>query len=77
MVGDAARFVGLEDGSLLIEEGDGDLTPLANAIEREIARPYRATAAHPPCPSRDRDISDNALRALAGSGDREEDRGTP
>jgi hypothetical protein len=44
VVGDAARFVGLEDGSLLIEEGDGDLTPLANAIEREIARPYRATA---------------------------------
>jgi hypothetical protein len=42
--GDAARFVGLEDGSLLIEEGDGDLTPLANAIEQKIARPYRATA---------------------------------
>ncbi len=42
--GDAARFVGLEDGSLLIEEGDGDLTPLADAIEQEIARPYRATA---------------------------------
>ncbi len=42
--GDAARFVGLEDGSLLIEEGDGDLAPLADAIEQEIARPYRATA---------------------------------
>ena len=42
--GDSARFVGLEDGSLLIEEGDGDLTALADAIEREIARPYRATA---------------------------------
>jgi hypothetical protein len=42
--GDAARFVGLEDGSLLIEEGDGDLTPLADAIEQELARPYRATA---------------------------------
>jgi hypothetical protein len=42
--GDAARFVGLEDGSLLVEEGDGDLTPLADAIEQEIARPYRATA---------------------------------
>jgi hypothetical protein len=42
--GDAARFVGLEDGSLLVEEGDGDLTPLAEAIEQEIARPYRATA---------------------------------
>jgi hypothetical protein len=43
-VGDSARFVGLEDGSLLVEEGDGDLTALADAIEHEIARPYRATA---------------------------------
>jgi hypothetical protein len=42
--GDAARFVGLENGSLLIEEGDGDLTPLADAIEQKIARPYRANA---------------------------------
>jgi hypothetical protein len=42
--GDSARFVGLEDGSLLIEEGDGDLTALADAIEHEIVRPYRATA---------------------------------
>ena len=42
--GDSARFVGLEDGSILIEEGDGDLTALADAIEQEIARPYRATA---------------------------------
>jgi hypothetical protein len=42
--GDSARFVGLEDGSLLIEEGEGDLTSLADAIEQEIARPYRATA---------------------------------
>jgi len=42
--GSSARFVGLEDGSLLVEEGDGDLTALAEAIEQEIARPYRATA---------------------------------
>jgi len=42
--GAAARFVGLEDGSLLIEEGDGDLAPLADAIEQDIARPYRANA---------------------------------
>jgi len=42
--GNSARFVGLEDGSLLIEEGDGDLTPLADAIEQDIARPYRASA---------------------------------
>ena len=43
-VGDSARFVGLEDGSLVIEEGDGDLTALADAIEHDIARPYRASA---------------------------------
>jgi hypothetical protein len=43
-MGDSARFVGLEDGSLLIEEGEGDLAALADAIEHEIARPYRATA---------------------------------
>ncbi|HEU5279611.1 MAG TPA: hypothetical protein VFU26_11995 [Gaiellaceae bacterium] len=42
--GDSARFVGLEDGSLLIEEGEGDLTPLADAIEQEVGRPYRAQA---------------------------------
>jgi hypothetical protein len=42
--GDGARFVGFEDGSLLLEEGDGDLTPLADAVEQEVARPYRATA---------------------------------
>jgi hypothetical protein len=39
-------FVALEDGSLLVEEGEGDLTPLADAIEQEVARPYRATAVH-------------------------------
>ena len=42
--GASARFVGLEDGSLLLEDGDGDLTPLAEAIEQQIPRPYRATA---------------------------------
>jgi hypothetical protein len=42
--GDTARFVGLEDGSLLIEEGEGELAPLADAIEQELSRPYRATA---------------------------------
>jgi hypothetical protein len=42
--GATARFVGLEDGSLLVEEGDGDLTALAEAIEREVVAPYRATA---------------------------------
>ena len=42
--GAAAQFVALEDGSLLLEEGDGDLTSLADAIEQELPRPYRAHA---------------------------------
>jgi hypothetical protein len=43
--GTTVRFVGLADGSLLLEEGeDGDLTRLANAIEQQVQRPYRATA---------------------------------
>jgi hypothetical protein len=42
--GATARFVGLPDGSLLVEEGEGDLTPLAEAIEQEVKAPYRATA---------------------------------
>jgi hypothetical protein len=42
--GTNVRFVALEDGSLLLEEGDGDLTPLADAIEQQVQRPYRATA---------------------------------
>jgi hypothetical protein len=42
--GSSVRFVGLEDGSLLIEDGEGDLSALAEAIEREVVAPYRATA---------------------------------
>jgi hypothetical protein len=42
--GDAARFVALEDGTLIVEEGDGELAPLADAIEQEVKRPYRAVA---------------------------------
>jgi hypothetical protein len=42
--GDGARFVALEDGTLIVEEGDGELAPLADAIEQEVKRPYRAVA---------------------------------
>jgi hypothetical protein len=42
--GSNARFVGLEDGSLVIEEGEGDLSALAEAIEQAVAAPYRAIA---------------------------------
>ena len=46
VTGESALFVALEDGSLLVEEGEGDMTPLADAIEQQVARPYRATAIH-------------------------------
>ena len=40
-----ATFVALPDGELLVEEGpDGDLSPLADALERAIDAPYRAVA---------------------------------
>jgi hypothetical protein len=42
--GSNARFVALPDASLLIEEGDGDLTALAEAIEQHAKPPYRAIA---------------------------------
>jgi hypothetical protein len=43
---DAARFVALPDGTLLVEEGpDSSLQQLADAVERELKPPYRARAA--------------------------------
>jgi hypothetical protein len=43
--GDAARFVALPDGSLLVEEGsEGSLEPLAAAVEQQVRPPYRAEA---------------------------------
>jgi hypothetical protein len=43
--GDELAFVGLPDGSLIVEqEGEGDLTPLAEAVESQIEAPYRAQA---------------------------------
>ena len=44
--GDAASFVVLPDGSVLVEEGsDSELQPLADAVEQELQPPYRARAA--------------------------------
>jgi hypothetical protein len=41
-----ASFVALPDGTLLVEDGAGDLLePLAEAVERELRPPYRARAA--------------------------------
>ena len=43
--GDSVEFVVLPSGDLIItgEEGDGDLTPLADAIEARLSPPYKAT----------------------------------
>lgn len=42
--GGEVEFVALEDGSLIVdlEEGDASLEPLADAVEAQLARPYRA-----------------------------------
>jgi len=46
LTGHAAEFVALPDGTLLVEQGaGGPLQPLAEAVERELAPPYRARAA--------------------------------
>jgi hypothetical protein len=42
--GDRFRFVGLADELLVEEGGEGDLSPLAEAVERELSPPYRAEA---------------------------------
>jgi hypothetical protein len=44
--GESIQFVTLEDGNLVVEEGDdtGDLSPFADAVEEVIPRPYRAVA---------------------------------
>ena len=42
--GNAARFVTLEDRSVLAETDELDLEPLADALEGSIAPPYRAEA---------------------------------
>jgi hypothetical protein len=44
VAGDEIGFVTLPDGSLVVdvEEGQGDLTPAAAAVETEVQPPYRA-----------------------------------
>jgi hypothetical protein len=42
--GDRAQFVALPDGTLLVEEGDDDVAPLAEAVEAQLQAPYRAEA---------------------------------
>ena len=45
ITGDYVQFTVLPDGDLIVEteENDGDLTPLADAIEQRLSPPYKAT----------------------------------
>ena len=44
--GDTVTFVALEDGTLVVDQDvpDGSLTPLADAVETDLAPPYEAAA---------------------------------
>src|SRR5207247_839425 len=42
--GDEASFVVLTDGDLVVEVGEGDLSPLADALDEVVEAPYRAVA---------------------------------
>jgi len=44
LAGEEASFVALADGDLVVETGEGDLAPLADALEQVLAPPYRAIA---------------------------------
>ena len=46
VAGDRAEFTTLPNGDVIVEreKGDGDLSPLADAVEQKIDPPYRATA---------------------------------
>src|SRR5262249_55080237 len=45
--GDEVGFIALPEGDLIVEkeDGGGDLSPLADAIEQQVPTPYRAVAA--------------------------------
>jgi hypothetical protein len=47
VAGDQAEFTTLPNGDVIVEreKGDGDLSPLADAIEKKLDPPYRAVAA--------------------------------
>lgn len=44
--GDTVSFVALEDGTLVVDDDipDGSATPLADAVEAELGKPYEAVA---------------------------------
>jgi hypothetical protein len=42
--GNEVSFVALADGDLVVAEGEGDLSPLADALEQSLRPPYHAIA---------------------------------
>jgi hypothetical protein len=46
LAGDRVEFTALQNGDLIVsdETGDADLSPLADAVERNVSPPYRAVA---------------------------------
>ena len=44
LIGERASFVAVSENELFIEQGPGDVEPLAAAVERELQPPYRAEA---------------------------------
>jgi hypothetical protein len=46
LAGEQVEFVTLPNGDILVEQGkgDGDLSPLADVVEKKVDPPYRATA---------------------------------
>lgn len=44
LAGDAIEFTTLPNGDIVVDRGDGDLSPFADAVENKIDRPYRAFA---------------------------------
>jgi hypothetical protein len=45
LAGDTIEFTTLEDGDVLVEGEQGDVSALADAVEKELAPPYRVRAA--------------------------------
>jgi hypothetical protein len=47
LAGDQVEFVTLPNGDVIVEKekGDGDLSPMADAVEERVTPPYRAVAA--------------------------------
>jgi hypothetical protein len=44
LAGDQIEFTTLPNGDIVVDEGEGDLSPLADAVEQKIDRPYKAFA---------------------------------